>query len=201
MDTQNGIYKTFKKIKVKDCKVVFDALLQGCGLTKEDINKTDYDYGWSDCAVLEYTRNEDYISIECDMVSLINLMSSINYELLYCDYETLRIIENCWGLPNEQYRQFVNDHMLQMIFHGKGSDSNKLVVFELDGDCDTLTHHIERAIFSDKDGDTVLFEENKGFNTLFVQTQEQSNTTTTDLETRVNNIEEKLDTLIKMISK
>ena len=194
------------KVKMsKNCEQVFNTLLKGCELTREDINKTDYDYGWSDCAVLEYTRNEDYISIECDMMSLINLMSSINYELLYCDYDALHLLERCYGLPNEQCAQFIGDTKFQMIFYESNSDSDKMVVFELNGEYDTLTYHIERAIFSDEDGNTVLFEENKGFIDTQVPTaptQEQSNSTNNkDLETRVNNIEEKLDTLIKMISK
>ena len=94
---------------------------------------------------------------------------------------------------------------LQMVFEDEEDfhydDKNNLVVFEV-GTHDCPSYYIDRIIFIEKSGNTVLFDLGSGFNIEVLPTQEQSNSTNNeDLETRVNNIEEKLDTLIKMISK
>ena len=150
-----------------------------------------------------YTSEDFNVSLEFAISNLIELMSSINYSLMYCDYDALGLIQNAYGLPNEQYSQFIGRNVFQIVFECNDKHCDNMIVFEVDNTCSCATYFIERAIFIEETGNTILFEKNKGFITPQEQTTpvQQSNTTTTDLETRVNNIEEKLDTLIKMISK
>ena len=194
-----------EQVKVKmseNCEQVFNTLLKGCGLTREDLNETNFD-NWDNYFM--YTSEDFNVSLEFAISNLIELLSSINYELLYCDYGALCLIQNAYGLPNEQYSQFIERNVFQIVFDCKDKHCDNMIVFEVDNTCSCATYFIERAIFIEETGNTILFEKNKGFITTQEQTaltEEQSNSTNNkDLETRVNNIEEKLDTLIKMLSK
>ena len=196
------------KLKMSEnCEQMYNTLLKGCGLTREDINETYYDYDCNDWTALQYTRHEDYISIGFYLMYLVDLMSSINYRFMYCGEQAFHVMlmDDYWDLANEECLQFVNDNKFQMVFGIlENAIFSPMVVFEV-STYDCPIYYIDRIIFMDNSGNTVLFENNKGFITTQAQTapaEEQSNSTNNkDLETRVNNIEEKLDTLIKMISK
>ena len=194
------------KVKMSEkCEQMYNTLLEGCGLTKEDINKIPYiSVG---CTDLQYTKDEDSIVIEFYLLHLVDLMSSINYRFMYCGEQAFHVMlmDDYWDLANEECLQFVNDNKFQMVFGIlENAIFSPMVVFEV-STYDCPIYSIDRIIFMDNSGNTVLFEKNKGFITTQEQTaptEEQSNSTNNkDLETRVNNIEEKLDTLIKMISK
>ena len=195
------------KVKMsKNCERVYNTLLKGCGLTKEDINKVDFD----NAEELMYNSYGEEYSIEFYITSLINLMSSIDYHFRHCSTDVLAQLEQYYALPNEECKQLIPKcdipDYLQMVFGDEEEfqyeDTSKLVVFEV-GTHDCPSYYIDRIIFIEEGANTILFDIDNGFNNIQVlPTQQQSNSTNNeDLETRVNNIEEKLDTLIKMISK
>lgn len=195
------------KVKMSEkCEQMYNTLLEGCGLTKEDINKVDLD---SDGELMYHSYDENEFSIECYITELIELMSSINYIFRHCSTNVLAQLDEYYTLPNEDCKQLIPKcnipDNLQMVFEDEEDfhydDKNNLVVFEV-GTHDCPSYYIDRIIFIEKSGNTVLFDLGSGFNIEVLPTQQQSNSTNNeDLETRVNNIEEKLDTLIKMISK
>ena len=194
-----------EKIKVKmseNCEQMYNTLLKGCGLTREDINKENY----NSAEQLMYNSYDDYTSIEFYITSLIELMSSIDYKFIHCSTDVLAQLELYWGLPNEDCKQLIPrcDYELQMVFGEEFDcdDTGNLVVFEVSTHS-CPSYYIERIIFIEEGVNTILFDIENGFNNIQVlPIQQQSNSTNNeDLETRVNNIEEKLDTLIKMISK
>ena len=197
-----------EQVKVKmseNCEQMYNTLLEGCGLTREDINKGNYD----NAEELMYNSYGEGYSIEFYITSLIDLMSSIDYKFIHCSTDVLAQLELYWGLPNEDCKQLIprcdiSDN-LQMVFGEEFDcdDTGNLVVFEVSTHS-CPSYYIDRIIFIEKSGNTILFDTENGFNMQVrtAPTQEQSNSTNNeDLETRVNNIEEKLDTLIKMISK
>ena len=195
-----------EQVKVKmseNCEQMYNTLLKGCGLTREDINKTDYEK----FATIRYNREYDICFIEFVIMNIMDVMSSIDYELIYCGEQAVELIDCSYLLPNEQCLEFMDNNEFQIVFGIFNDDDckvDKMVVFEVYSES-RPSYFVKRIIFSDNSGNTVLFEENKGFIDTQEQTaptEEQSNSTNNkDLETRVNNIEEKLDTLIKMISK
>ena len=197
-----------EQVKVKmseNCEQMYNTLLEGCGLTREDINKGNYD----NAEELMYNSYGEGYSIEFYITSLIDLMSSIDYKFIHCSTDVLAQLELYWGLPNEDCKQLIprcdiSDN-LQMVFGEEFDcdDTGNLVVFEVSTHS-CPSYYIDRIIFIEKSGNTILFDTENGFNMQVrtAPTQEQSNSTNNeDLETRVNNIEEKLDTLIKMLSK
>ena len=193
------------KVKMsKNCEQMYNTLLKGCGLKLEDINKNC----WDSAEQLMYHNYDEVFSIEFYITSLIDLMSSINYKFIHCSTNVLAQLNVYWGLPNEECKQLIPecdiDGTLQMVFGEEFDcdDTDNLVVFEV-SEHECPSYYIDRITFIEKSGNTILFEENKGFNNIQVlPTEKQSNSTNNeDLETRVNNIEEKLDTLIKMLSK
>lgn len=200
-----------EQVKVKmseNCEQMYNTLLKGCGLTREDINKIVHGSGIQ----LMY-ESDDYFSIEFHLLPLINLMSSIDYEFIHCSTNVLAQLNEYWTLPNEECKELIpacdKTDELQMVFEDKNDAGvEELVVFEV-SIADIPTYFITRIIFIEKSGNTILFDNDNGFNIQVplteeqtAPTQEQSNSTNNeDLETRVNNIEEKLDTLIKMLSK
>lgn len=195
----------------ENCEQMYNTLLKGCGLTREDINKGNYD----NAEELMYNSYGEGYSIEFYITSLINLMSSIDYKFIHCSTDVLAQLELYWGLPNEDCKELIPecdiDGTLQMVFGEEFDcdDTGNLVVFEVSTHS-CPSYYIERIIFIEEGANTILFDAENGFNNIQVPlteeqtalTEEQSNSTNNeDLETRVNNIEEKLDTLIKMLSK
>lgn len=186
------------------CEQMYNTLLKGCGLTRENINKMNFD----NAEQLMYHNYDGRYSIECYIACLIDLMSSIDYKFIHCSTNVLPQLNVYWGLPNEECKQLIPpcdiDGTLQMVFGEEFDcdDTGNLVVFEV-SEHECPSYYIDRITFIEKSGNTILFDEENGFNNILVlPAEEQSNSTNNkDLETRVNNIEEKLDTLIKMLSK
>ena len=206
------------KVKMSEkCEQMYNTLLKGCGLTREDINKMNFD----NAEELMYNSYDNStrvnFTIECYIECLIDLMSSIDYKFIHCSTDVLAQLNVYYALPNEECQQLIPKcdvcDNLQMVFgdeeHFGYDDTANLLVFEVRTHA-CPSYYIERIIFIEKGANTILFDEENGFNNIQVlpteeqtaPTQQQSNSTNNeDLETRVNNIEEKLDTLIKMLSK
>ena len=195
------------KVKMSEkCEQMYNTLLQGCGITKEDINKIVHDSG---IQLMYYSDGLDdldaHFSIEFYITSLIDLMSSINYKFRHCSTDVLAQLNEYYTLPNKDCKRLIPkcDYELQMVFAEEFDcdDVDNLVVFEVSTHA-CPSYFIDRIIFIEEGANTILFDNENGFNIQVMPTEEQSNSTNNeDLETRVNNIEEKLDTLIKMISK
>ena len=160
-----------EQVKVKmseNCERMYDTLLKGCGITRKDINKIVHGSGIQ----LMYESADgldDYFSIEFYITSLIDLMSSINYKFIHCSTNVLAQLNVYWGLPNEECKELIPecdiDGTLQMVFGEEFDcdDTGNLVVFEV-SEHECPSYYIDRITFIEKSGNTVLFDEDNGFN-------------------------------------
>ena len=170
-----------EQVKVKmseNCEQVFNALLKGCGITREDINKKNH----VSAKELLYISGDNGIPIvQAHITDLIKIMSWLNYEFIHCSTDVLAQLDKSCDLPNEECKELIpasNKHgELQMVF-GEiivteydeeideviSEQANQLVVFEVSTHSLDATYFIKRITFIEQGANTILFDKNNGFN-------------------------------------
>ena len=146
-------------------------------------------------------------------VCIFDTMNAYNYELYDMGFFAL---EQYYSHPGDymsdstkekKYYKEKNDYgfdLFQILFTHKQQDEDFAILFigeESSGD--NVDWEIYKIIFIEKERDTVIFDKQVGFITeeqLATPMEESENNNTNDLENRVNTLEDKLDTIIKMLA-